>query len=221
MTKTIVALLISAAFLQGCGPSPTPEADREARRGDESVHRRYRFDVRIETPQGDVEGSGIMDAVLQPIVSSDGQRRAPRLTMEAIPIRLKDGRYVFMLTEANRYSWSLKGPWTVHQQDLEQGGTVEASPDSYPLFGYFADLDRPQSLVEFEASSMEDVVGRGIRLKFVRIARTESPAIPVMETVIPWISRIPRGGMSEEFCKKSQYGYYGCVSTLYFRRKNA
>lgn len=223
--KPILSILLLVVLpLAACDPlspkrSSTYEQD-EKWRGPQPVERTYRFTVTLNTPDGVVSESGIMNARIQTITHRDGQRRLPRLTMEAIPIRLKDGRILFMLTNAHRHSWSLNAPWVTDQAGLEKGFDVPANPETYPRFAIFDDMRDPLSFQPFEYEEISKFIGNGYSLKDINISRSNEKPLKRINNILPWLVKTRRTSFDKRFCKQDINRYLICVSCMDFDRIN-
>jgi len=187
--------------------------------GDGSKTRRYVIEAKVQTPSGLVTGRSSLVARIQPITKEDHQTRPVRIRMEAIPLRLPDGRILFVLSAGRFFDWDIQAPWvpSTKQKSLEAGEKVEMSRDRTPDFGFFGDIRKPNTLLRFPIQDWNQKLGPDVRLVSVTIQRSDEKTDNHVFDILPHLMKQDIYLITDEYCNGSIENRV-CASKRWFHR---
>ncbi len=190
--------------------------------GEGSEIRHYVIEAKVQTPSGIVTGRSAVVARIQPITKEDHQTRPVRIKMEAIPLRLSDGRILFVLSAGRFFDWDMEAPWVPlsKQKYLEDGAKVEMARDRLPDFGFFSDISRPNTFARFSLQKWKENVGESVKLKSMTIQRSDYKTDNKVIDILPHLSKADSDLVTDKYCNGSvKEKNRICASQLWFLRK--
>lgn len=199
MTRAITGLLalLSAMLLSGCD-SQIGETFN------------YRLIVEVETPDGVVTGSSVIQVKVtesnSPLIAPEGRGVNARMRGEAVAVDLPDGPVLFALLRSE--SSVDAGKWYAFKgiEGRAPGGrpgsperaralmrTSRAGdlwPRDYPMLVTFDDLDDPTSVKSVDPDDMGSAFGEGVNLKRVAVELTDDPVTTGIEERLVWLQQL-------------------------------
>lgn len=173
---------------------------------------RYRLTVVVDTPQGVRTGSSVVEVKGYLSRAFPGpEAGGPRLHSrgEATPVKLTDGRYVFvvfasgastrrtftMLTapfadqlppKSSDRSANGKSMMEQFRALAEAKGVRQVNPQDYPVIATFTDLTNPYSIRIAPASEISTILP-GHRVLRMTVEITDDPVSNSIRQILPWI----------------------------------
>jgi hypothetical protein len=155
--------------------------------------------VSVITPDGIVTSSSVVKAG----IGEKGGWWAPpeatgattSLTGEAVVLELAPNRYLFGLLTNMPRAYHVFFP---HEPPLEVAGKLESlrdrrelTPDQYPVFVTFSDVNDPTSVKSVDPADLAAVFGPGYKLNSVTLSITDEPVTEgELEKVLGWINNL-------------------------------
>ena len=216
MLLRLFLMLIAVASLAGC------DLNNDGGYGKGSRTRHYVIEAKVRTPSGVVTGRSSVVARIQPITKEDHQTRPVRIRMEAIPLRLPDGRILFVLSAGRFFDWDMQAPWVSlsKQRALEDGVRVEMDRDRLPDFGFFTDISKPNTFVRFPIYQWENNMGSDFSIVSMTIQRSDEKINNHLLDVLPHLYKEDSDLVTDEYCNGSvKERNRTCSSQMWFLRK--
>lgn len=162
----------------------------------------------VETPQGDVSGSGIVRVAWSdsPDLLPDAPHWHSKVRGEATVVDLGDGKYLFaLIDDARRF-----GLRVFHERRLPQdtdglapiiklvaaqrrGVARPVPPEAMPLLVTFTDIADPTTVTRVDPDDLPLSFGPGYALKSVALEITDEPVTEgEVEKVLPWLDVVGR-----------------------------
>lgn len=202
--------LSAALALAGCGSSLP------------SIY--YRLTVTVDTPEGRRSGSSVVEfhsnySPAFPGPEAKGVKS--RVSGEAAPVRLADGRYIFAVLRWDQIDGALpmlvasfadlvppRSPTSdgdeINRQIMEQirglaklRATRPVHPQHYPALAYFDDLSKPETIHTMSARP-GGVIAPGVRLVNMTLEITDGPTTHQVRSILPWVGRRDLGYLDPE-----------------------
>jgi hypothetical protein len=194
---------------------------------------RYKMTVEVETPEGLKTGSAVREVTVH-----HGLKLTPEmlpqvdLKGEAVVVDLGKRGILFVLNSGDYGTDILFKMFPGNDKQ----GKVTITPNLYPNFAKFLDVNKPTSVENVRAEndqiidqlrkydpyrrmvSFEDAFGAGVKLKTVTIEITSEPITWGIEKYLPWIPTIGGGTLSgKQF--NTGHEWYDYLSKWDFQRK--
>jgi len=187
--------------------------------GDSSKIRHYVIEAKVETPSGVVIGRSSLTARIQPITKVDHQTRPVRIRMEAIPLKLPDGRTLFVLSAGKYFHWDVLAPWveSSDQAALESGSKIQMPKDRIPDFGFFKDIRKSNTLVRFSIEDWNMNMEPGVKLVSMTIQRSDEKTYNHVIDMLPYLSKPDNELKTDQFCNRWS-GHSVCPTSRWFIR---
>jgi hypothetical protein len=183
---------------------------------------RYRLTVDVETPEGLVSGSSVIDVVKNGPVPLLGRLSTSGTNVdgEAVAIDLPNGKTIYALlfggTSGQDFGgeivtnaiWKAEAspplPRRYSPPEWPEGFKVAnrlrptfiLPPELYPLIVYFDDDRDPRSVRRLDPENSDEVLGAGGRIRSIRISVTDAPVTRVIERRLPWLGTTTKGYLS-------------------------
>lgn len=172
----------------------------------------YKMTVTIATPEGDKTGSSVRE-----VTASHNLKLTPEscgycvglAKGEAIVVDLGKRGKVFALLRNSQGPDYAHSIFFTYLRDSPVGELVFISPQDYPEFVMFHDLDDPMTVeslnkfyhcsqhmdgdksnICFDSELLEKYFGNGVHLKSVTIEQTKDPVTFELNNVLPWLKKI-------------------------------
>ena len=158
---------------------------------------RQKLTLVVETPQGQVTGSSVVEVRARFFGPSIGNEVEYDLTGEAVVVEVLPGKYLFALTNSSeelfyaavkgRFLGKSRGEWLSEMP--KQTDAVKLSYDLTPMLVTFGDITKPETVREVvEQYDLSAVFGEGVRLKAVTLEITDEPVTEGrVERVLGWL----------------------------------
>ncbi len=184
---------------------------------------KYRLTIEAMTPEGPVQGSGIIQVSFGSYFSLAGRGGVSTVTGEAIPVDLGEGKILFV-TLTNNVSGRPARPRTLtgaqdsiwlpvsvfnfkwrYGQELELARQVAAArqlgPRGFSLYALptlvtFGNINDPLSVVVVRPERLSATFGKGYELANATMELTDDPMTEQILTVLPWLPRLQQQDMS-------------------------
>lgn len=178
---------------------------------------KYRLSIEAMTPQGPVQGSGVIQVSFGSFFSLGGRGGISTVTGEAIPVDLGEGKILFV-TLTNNASGRPARPRTLtgaqdsiwlpvsvfnfkwrYGQELELARQVQAarrqgqrsfSLHALPTLVTFSNIHDPLSVVVVRPERLSATFGAGYELTNAMIELTDDPLTEQIMTVLPWLPKL-------------------------------
>jgi hypothetical protein len=188
--NSIVSFLVAifcVAALSGCGR-------------DEVYKWRQKMTVEVDTPNGVVTGSNVVEVtwIIGSFRPGDGPGVAFKVKGEAIALDIRPGQKLFVLISTAEYTASAlyhgptrglgtpEGAADILKQPLNQ--PVELPVDSYPKLVVFQNIDDPKSIRVLKHDELAEEFGPGVAVRSVKFELTEAPVSPSqIGAVLNWL----------------------------------
>lgn len=179
--------------------------------------RNYEIIVDVPTPHGVVKGSGVISARTRDYRGVEGSFAISLVRGEAIPIRLDDGRLLFMTMGRGGGMWAVLAPWVEdgNLPALASGRTVPMNRRLYPQFAMFKDIRNPGTGYRVMAEE-PDGIGPGYGPVSISIRETDKVRDVGITRMMPWVLNLPanlRGGTK---CGSSTPNNDPCMNAMDF-----
>lgn len=199
MSLKLFLALVAGLSIAGC------DLNNDGGYGEGSKIRHYVIEAKVRTPSGVVTGRSSVAARIQPITKEDHQTRPVRIRMEAIPLRLPDGRILFVLSAGRFFDWDMQAPWVPlsKQQSLEDGAKVEMARDRLPDFGFFTNIGKPNTFVRFPLQRWYENMDPGVELASITIQRSNEETNNHVIDILPHLHIDDIDLRSDKFCTGS------------------
>lgn len=211
MTRALHLVLligICAVMVSGCKP--------------QRAQIRYRLTVEVETPQGSVTGSSVVDVVKKGPVPILGRLSTSGTNVdgEAIAVDLPGGRTIYALLFGRKLGQDYAGeivtsaiwkaesspplprrhPPSEWQQGFEAADrlrpTFTLPEELYPDIVYFEDERDPRSVRRLDRERTGEVLGPGERIRRIQLSITEAPVTRDIQRRLPWLGTTVTGYLS-------------------------
>lgn len=180
---------------------------------------RYKITVEIETPDGIKTGSSVWEIKLTPVPINNITGYKDSVKGEAVLIDLGTRGKLFALKRGRNgrqwlhqvFYWAFPSPPGIYSnEDLIRfysnvpfGSTASLPIKDYPLFVYLRDDNTPQTIEAIfdihsgthgqvgtvKTERLEEVFGKGVRIKDVSIQVTNEPAEFKLHETLSWLSK--------------------------------
>lgn len=179
-----------ALLVSGCGPAEKF---------------RYKMTVEVETPEGLRTGYAVREMHYRDgggFMFGEGRPQL-QLTGEAVAVDLPNGQILFALLTGRDGNLDYAGNgvsaiFRVMDRDAgSKGGPYELWPkvpvvrepvtDPLPMLVRFRDLNDPKSVERVDAESLDQIFGRGVRLKKITIQATDDNAVMSIDRRLVWL----------------------------------
>ena len=166
--------------------------------------------IRVDTPQGAVEGSSVVKVAWTRDLKLLPDMRAAHgtVTGEATVVALPNGRYLFALLPSEYYAARIFVPEMLPENGsisrdsmipialaitLYKGKTRTLTPDQYPVLVTFEDINDPASVKHVLPDEFAAAFGPGYRLDAMTMSITgEALTDGKVESVLGWLESVGR-----------------------------
>jgi hypothetical protein len=169
----------------------------------------------VNTPDGLVSGSAVTSIEwTENRIFKDGAQWKLDYTGEAVVVEVTKGKYLFALLTTKRQAsggWQTLGHIGPQSLGLrvdegntfkKQDGKIIVPQELYPLLVVFNDINDPTSVLEVEATKLEDHFGFGVALKEITLEVTDDPVTTdQIEKKLLWFWKVSSRFKSSEYRK--------------------
>lgn len=225
-----VWLLLAMLLLSGC-------------KVNESEYR-FRMSVEVETPEGTVSGSSVLQVNAWAIRPGlNGHVRSMSLKGEAVAVDLPGGQTLFALLRTRGASSdrglaiasmaaldpSFDYDWVESAARIgrsatdrsENGMTQTAILDNeeYPMLVAFGDIAEPSSVELVDPDNLAASFGEGVELRRIIVEMTDDPATEGIEERLGWLETAQSRTLDAEFAPTTKPSLAQSLNFLDFRRE--